>query len=1475
MSEFREDLLVTAINKKRVIKIILTAVLLVCAFAFSTFFFSLLWDTQRPFPSDQLSEAEQEEGIPTHIPFPYNISDFLDLFSDLNLTQDQLSDLIDTLADMFDGDIDDLDLSDYAQALAALMFSEVEVFRIYDYDNYNEILTKFWKYESFDEYTGDGWHSSAAIAPYSYYTYGYYFSRHWDKDLLSLKIPLTPSIGINSMVIPNLFPTPFIMENSVQANNMQGTPNLYKDEFNCTTLDIDFSMEEDVNMTYEMFGLDLPTSSEIDAVAIEPSYTPIPIQNKYLQLKGDTIDVYISNNDDFAYHYSQINATILSSDNTFIVADKIRNYLQYNFIRITDPSQYNPAPDGYDQVEWFLEEGTGYWSDFTSAFCAFSRAFGIASRFVDGFNSFLAEEQFDNVEGRNAIAIKYKNLYNWAEIYIPTDVSGDGIWVQMDVYYDNYGSAPPSFANYSLILNSNFTAGYRGTTAHLTASLTLDGAPVVGATITFYDLTYFQTLGQSDTNLNGNASIIVNIDDLQVVGPHYIYAQFNPDVNDTTTYTIYGDIQVNLQNINPQQVNISFDTSTSIQGYVVDPVNNQRVSGVTVEFVILQKGTNLRVGAPPFDIPFGNTDFNGDFSVNVNIDPSVPVGNYDLRVDTNGSWYFNPIALGFVNDSSNKMDFDVTMGIIEKLWFYIDDIPSDVPDAPIVQRYSNIKLKAIVVNETNDPIINKNVDFYDYTRGVQIGSNITNSNGIATLNYFIGNFVTAGPNLLYGKLGIIENYTYFILNEEPTINILSGPSPREINRTAIGAINTLFNIEGEILDSINNNPIGNSILNLKLLKGVMDYSAYLIPMGSFITDTSGYFNLNFEVDSNTPTGNYTLRLDFNGTIDRLGHPEYSAYFNLPYINTSSVFANELKILTPATLLFNFWINGTVFNNYNQPVLTINEDLNLSVYLEWGENPIGDGEWIDFYDVTQGMALGSIQTVNGYSHLVYSTSSATVAGPHLIYARWGSNYNYSYYIYNKNITIDLTDGPVPREIARSGASNRIFNLHGYVNDSNNGATIKYAQINVYMYDGPTDVSYYLVLQSGSFNLDETGEFNLDFEVLSSTPDKNYTIRVEFLGVFLYSMPNNQFNEHDFFLGGYSNFTDLVFALYELKVIDPDNLNILLSVEGEPTLSFYNDASPPETFKFGEIVHIQVQIIQAFPKTGNTVYIYDDFTNTLITSWVFVDELGFIQFNISTNTLHAGLIRFRVNYDIYSTFNTTYIVINETIPISINLDRNVVQRNFHQFNVNGILQQNGTNLDGLVIGLFLVNATHDVSGFLNLNGPQFRTVYGGSYLYDSNSIVLNCPQGLYYILIYFTGNISESGIYLTNYMNISMSSILPINITAGTVITGEYDTRVVKDDFYEGDDLYVYGFLNWDNGTAMDLMVINVTIRDSLGNILETEIWSTDGSGFFNVTIMIGSWPADAEIWVTFYPEDNFISPDYYYVEFYEVEFFRVL
>jgi hypothetical protein len=81
----------------------------------------------------------------------------------------------------------------------------------------------------------------------------------------------------------------------------------------------------------------------------------------------------------------------------------------------------------------------------------------------------------------------------------------------------------------------------------------------------------------------------------------------------------------------------------------------------------------------------------------------------------------------------------------------------------------------------------------------------------------------------------------------------------------------------------------------------------------------------------------------------------------------------------------------------------------------------------------------------------------VAGPHLVRVRWGSNYNYSYFILDEPITVDLESGPTPREITRGQTS---FNLHGYVNDSLNGLSIKFVRISVYMVDGATDYSSYL-------------------------------------------------------------------------------------------------------------------------------------------------------------------------------------------------------------------------------------------------------------------------------------------------------------------------------------------------------------------------------------------------------------------------------
>ncbi len=1476
MSEFREDLLVSTINKKRLVKIILTAALLVASFAFSVFLFSLLWGTQRPLPSDRLLDAEYEDVVLIIPPFPYNMSDFQDQFSDLNLTQDQLQDLLDALQDMFDGDIDDLDLSDFSQAMAALMFSEVEAFRVRNYDqSIFEMEQKLWRYESFDEYNGSTWHSTAASAPADFYESSDYWAFHSDKDLIEIEMPLSANAGTNSFVIPSFFPDPYIIDESFSSSHgfidyFNNPPNLYKDDYNCTTLHIDFNTEGDLNMTYNMFGLDLPTSAEIAAVAIEPLHTPDTLESKYLKLRGDTVDNYINDWDDFATHVNILNGTMSKylngtiSESAYEVADKIRTYLYYNFNKITDPDQYTPAPDGYDYIEWFLEQGTGYWPDFTSAFCAFGRAFGLATRFVDGFNSFGIQEFLDN--GRDTFAIKYRNLYNWAEVFIPT-APGDGFWIQMDVYYD----IAPTSANYSLTLNSDFNSGYRGGIANITATLTLDGSPAVGEPINFYDSNSGQYLGESYTDINGNASISIPLDDTQVVGPHTIYGQFS-NITNTTYFEIYGDIEVNLLNVNPQSINITIDDIANIVGFVEDPINNQRVRWVPLDFNLFYKGTSVEAHPNPFDWGhpgnYAYTDDNGDFDYFVTLDNGVSIGQYELRVDLN-------MSSNKLNASSNKLDLNVTKGIEKAVWFYINDVDRVIHDAPIVNRIATITLKAKVVNETNHALPNEIVSFYDYDRGILIGTNTTNNNGETTFDYALGNFNTIGPNLLYAKLGGKENYSYFILNEEPWINIISGPTPREINRTAAGASNTLFNIEGEILDPINNNPIRTSQLTLKLIRGGTDYSSYLIPNGDIYIDFNGYFNINFEVASNTPVGNYSLRLDFNGTIDWGWHPEYSTSFDLPYINTSSSFLNKLKISTPTTLLFNFWIDGTTSYDYNNPVIYPDSNLNLSVYLESDGIPIGDGESIDFFDVTQNVNIGSAQTLNGFASLIYDTGPSAVAGPHQIYACWGANFNHSYFIIDNPISLTLNSGPNPREIMRTGVTQRTFNLQGDLTDFTLGTPIKYGFIYVYLFDGPIDVSHYLVLESGSQRLDQTGVFDLTYSVLSSTPETNYTLQIEFSGTFMYSWPYNLNNEHDFYLGGFSNFTDIDIASNELKVIDPENLDILLSVEGNPTLPFYNNTNPPETYNFGDTVHIQVQINHALPFTGNTVYLYDDFTSTLISSHIFTNETGFYQFNIQTNDLHAGLIRFRINYHTYSTFNTTYIVINETIDISINIDRYVIQRDFHQFDVWGVLQQNGTNLDGLNIGLYLLDSSYtDVtSSYLNINGPQFYTVNGGNYQYYDNSIFLSCPQGQYYILIYFTGSINEAGISLNNYMIPTFSSFEAINITAGTTITGNYDTEIVKDDFYEGDNLFVYGYLYWDNGTPMTFMQVEVTVRNNLGQTLATATGSTDINGFFNITLPIGSWPSDAEVWVSFYPEDNFSYPEYYYVEFYEIEVFR--
>ena len=80
------------------------------------------------------------------------------------------------LEELMDGDIEDLEMYGYGALLAALLGSEIEVFRVYDYSVFDTMSDTLWKYQCFDEYTGTEWSSTESETGYIFTAYTDYFN---------------------------------------------------------------------------------------------------------------------------------------------------------------------------------------------------------------------------------------------------------------------------------------------------------------------------------------------------------------------------------------------------------------------------------------------------------------------------------------------------------------------------------------------------------------------------------------------------------------------------------------------------------------------------------------------------------------------------------------------------------------------------------------------------------------------------------------------------------------------------------------------------------------------------------------------------------------------------------------------------------------------------------------------------------------------------------------------------------------------------------------------------------------------------------------------------------------------------------------------------------------------------------------------------------------------------------------------------
>ncbi|MBD3254624.1 MAG: hypothetical protein GF383_06000, partial [Candidatus Lokiarchaeota archaeon] len=335
MSDIRQDILAPTLNKKKVIGVILVAGLLISIFTFSVYISSMIFGSQRVEPSNRLEEAEYESAELMLPPFPFDLEDLLDewdvnlteLAEDLEIDEEILEELLEenleeTLQEMLDGEIDDLDLTKYGLAILALLFSEEEAFRVYDYDDPVEDRTDIlWKYECFDEFQGDGWHSTVPKEVFDYYEYDDYYNLYapLGMDLIRIKRELTPSAGTNSFVLGNLFSTPYLISESVEANYIdEELTMLYKDNLGCSLVDLTFDpgVEGNVSMYYDLFGEILPTNEEVNSSSVRvtsPSATYLDLLDTYLQLPPD-IETYKSNNPYFNAHWVALDAIIDQSN---------------------------------------------------------------------------------------------------------------------------------------------------------------------------------------------------------------------------------------------------------------------------------------------------------------------------------------------------------------------------------------------------------------------------------------------------------------------------------------------------------------------------------------------------------------------------------------------------------------------------------------------------------------------------------------------------------------------------------------------------------------------------------------------------------------------------------------------------------------------------------------------------------------------------------------------------------------------------------------------------------------------------------------------------------------------------------------------------------------------------------------------------------------------------------------------------------
>ncbi|GAB4323233.1 MAG: hypothetical protein Kow0069_28310 [Promethearchaeota archaeon] len=1212
MSEHRGSIALsrTSLKKNAVSASILVVALLVAYFTFSPLVNQLFGGSRDGIiPQKESEPLDWVDLDTTAIPLPeFPLPDF-EGFDISKLDPDLLNQLMNFLSDPTQ-----LSPALLAALAANEQLREQVVFRVYDYD-FNEVPKDqiYWRHAAYDQYQLTEWGQSitsktsrvqsSMITLDDFYVYG-------RDPLYRVKVPIGPT-GSNEMVIPVQFPYrpgsgPNYVGSSIsttpvnQISYVEGREDAYGD----ASLYLEFSGTAQCNLTYQVFGTDPLSDSEIQSRVQGPSDIPSSVLSSYSNYLTfpNGKSAYYSSHPNFAAVVDEIQANWLTDTSSlYQIAYDVAKYFMTSGDYVLTTTFLSSQSS--DMVEYFLQTKQGNPMDFASAFVLVCRYFDVPARFVSGYHSGLNSETFDPVEGENALPYRYMDLYTWAEAFMYLD-DGTIEWKQFDLprmsFSDvsaqvilkyNNATVAENFAN----ATTNPISVYRGTQMTLSATVTINGQAGANRNIQFYDATSDATIAQTTTDVTGYASTTLSFDSSWKAGPHLISVSSGAAISNISIFTVVAPLTVTLDWLDPPQMDVSTSTTFEARARVQDPgygtPSQNHVEGAHVALALNSSLSGPNFGA--FDDVTATTNASGGAHWYTDLDSSVTSGQYEVYayftnlMDVQDPRTLQTYQVPVANPSSpsNALPFNVTDPTEETLWVTFNDqyaYPNNVlgysPGQSLVIRG--------VYKVAGTPQASKRIDLYhvhpNATREF-LGFAWTNSSGgveFPAVN--VSPQWIMGPHVFY-----LETYATSLRNGSFAVvvkphevrvdpEVISPYRPQlgyaVVNRQ--GSYNTTFNFWGAIWDPARGENVSRAEVYLYMQEssnpGVP--VSYMNPdtpqtfTGLTVASTTGFFFPNVDIDDAAPIGYTDVYATMTGKFDVSNINGYLPNYGSNTYDCSSVLQNSsvasdgpLFIGDPTAGEVWFYVDGDDHNV--DTLITRSSPVQLSAMVRQGPSAF-PGATVEFYlidptaDTRISLTSATDGDNDGYVQTSFSFASYR-AGVYLLEAlvagkSWN---NYSYVVMNEATTVQLSGGwlysdGLNKTAPPTGNYNTTFSASGVVRDGGLSQDVRYAEVVVSLYElGNPRTRTYFSPDSPTTTSNAAGVWSFS-NVGFDGPVGYYNVSFNFTGRYL--LPAHYLSHHSH--GGQSHVDVFTLtnpsvtntSLFDLPVDDPGNETVTVEL-----------------------------------------------------------------------------------------------------------------------------------------------------------------------------------------------------------------------------------------------------------------------------------------------------------------------------------------